>query len=113
MTERIRHSVECPKCHTRYLIGFSPYRNRSYLVSEGCGSSQEYTLYCSCRRPSVVSRWRLSEVSTCEVSNTAYRRGYGTIEEVVPVRHLATKAWRLDIARYLNLKPIEKDRRVR
>ena len=32
MTPRIRHCVECPKCHTRYLVGFSPYRNGSYLM---------------------------------------------------------------------------------
>jgi hypothetical protein len=29
---RVRHCVECPKCHTRYLPGFTPYRNGSYLI---------------------------------------------------------------------------------
>jgi len=31
MTRRIRHCIECPKCRTRYLVGYSPYRNGSYL----------------------------------------------------------------------------------
>jgi len=45
LSERIRHCVECPKCLTRHLIGFSPYGNRPYLVSEGCSfpESEKYT----------------------------------------------------------------------
>jgi len=38
MSIRIRRCLECPKCHTRYLLGFSPYSNGSYVVSVGAGS---------------------------------------------------------------------------
>ena len=55
MPHRIRHCVECPKCLTQYLVGFSPYSNGSYLVPSVVGSSEEYTLYCSCRKPYAVS----------------------------------------------------------
>ena len=85
MSPRIRHCVECPKCRTRYLIGFSPYRNGSFLVSCVAGSSEEYTLFCSCCRPAFHSRWNWSELKTCTVSNRAYDRGYGPPEEIVPV----------------------------
>ena len=84
---RIRHCVECPQCLTRYLIAFSPYRNWSYLVRTVVGSSEEYTLYCSCRRPLVVSRWGWSELKACKVPTTAHNRGYGTAEEIVEVNH--------------------------
>ena len=82
---RIRHCVECPKCLTRYLIAFSPYSNGTYLVPTVYGSSEEYTLYCSCSGPPAASRWRWSEMKTCEVSKGAYDRGYGTPEEILPV----------------------------
>jgi hypothetical protein len=82
---RIRHCVECPKCLTRYLIPFSPYRNGSYAIPIVEGSLEEYALYCSCRRGTVASLWRWSEMKTCEVSNAAYDRGYGTQEEIVPL----------------------------
>lgn len=83
MTTRIRHGVSCPHCQTRYLIGFSPYENGSYLVSTTEGSFEEYILYCSCREFPVPSRWMGDEIRTCEVSNPAYHRGYGSAEEVV------------------------------
>jgi hypothetical protein len=86
MSWRIRHCVECPRCLTRYLIGFSPYGNESYLVPNVCGLSEEYTLYCSCGGPSVTSRWIWGDVKTCAVSKVAYRRGYGTPEEVLTMR---------------------------
>jgi hypothetical protein len=85
---RIRHCVECPKCLTRYLIAFSPYRNGSYLVPAVYGSSEEYILYCSCRGLSVVSPWRWREPKACEVSHEAYDRGYGTPEEISPLTNL-------------------------
>ena len=44
---RVRHCVECPKCCTRYLPGFSPYRNGSYLMPLSYGLSAEWILYCS------------------------------------------------------------------
>ena len=83
MTTRIRHCVSCPHCHTRYLIGFSPYENGSYLASTTEGRFEEYVLYCSCREFPVPSRWTGNEIRTCEVSNSAYRRGYGSPDEVV------------------------------
>ncbi len=64
----LRHCVECPKCHTRYLIAFSPYCNGSHLQRTAGGFSEEYILYCSCGRPPVSSRWRWSEVMRCAVS---------------------------------------------
>ena len=86
MSWRIRHCVECPRCLTRYVIGFSPYGNQSYLVPNVGGASEEFTLYCSCGGPSVTSRWTWGDVKTCAVSKVAYRRGYGTPEEVSTMR---------------------------
>lgn len=92
MIPRIRHCIECPKCHTRYLVGFSPYRNGAYLVplsagfSEDAGLSGEWTLYCSCCRPPIPSRWTWSELSLYAVSNQAHNRGYGSPQEIVLVR---------------------------
>ena len=82
MTQRIRHCVFCTHCLTRYLIGFSPYGNGSYLESTVVGSLEEYILYCSCRQFPAPSRWRDSETRTCVVTNSAYCRGYGSPEEV-------------------------------
>jgi len=113
VSARIRHCVGCPKCLTLYLIAFSPYRNRSYLVPAVVGSSEEYTLHCYCSMPPVVSRWRWSQVKSCEVSKAAYGRGYGTPEEIVPVSNQQQNTWSFDITRYLNLKPMEKERKSR
>jgi hypothetical protein len=44
---RVRHYVECPKCLTRYLPGFSPYRSGSYLMPLAEGFADEWTLYCA------------------------------------------------------------------
>ncbi len=82
MADRLRHCVECPECCTRYLIGFSPYRNGSYLLSFVTDSSEEYKLLCSCRRPPVCSRWNWSEMKKYAVSNGAYARGYGQADEI-------------------------------
>jgi hypothetical protein len=82
MGYRIRHCVECPKCLTRYLLAFSPYRNGSFLVPTFTGSAEEYTLYCSCGTPAIASRWKSDEVKRCEVSKEAHHRGYGSQEEV-------------------------------
>jgi hypothetical protein len=84
MTSFLRHCVECPKCLTRYLIAFSPYCNGSYLLRTAAGFSEEYILYCSCGRPPASSRWRGNEVRRYAVSKTAYSRGFGTPEEIVP-----------------------------
>jgi hypothetical protein len=82
MSDRIRHCVECPRCRTWYIIAFNPYRNGSHLVPTVPGSSEEYTLYCSCVRPAFVSRWRWSDVPTCAVAKAAHDRGYGTPAEI-------------------------------
>src|SRR5215472_4303056 len=79
---RIRHCVECPKCFTRYIVSFSPYRNGSYLITTD-SSAEEYALHCSCSRASAMSRWR--EVKACAVSKKAYDRGYGRPDEITPV----------------------------
>jgi len=85
MPPHIRRCVECPQCLTRYLIGFSPYRNGAYLVSTEHGSAEEYTLYCACRRPVAPSRWRARDLKSYTVSKEAHDRGFGTCEEIAPV----------------------------
>ena len=85
LVPRIRHCVECPNCHILYLVSLSPYRNGSYLMPTMRGSSQEYALYCSCRRGSAARVWRWSEMKACEISKAAYDRGYGTRDEVVSI----------------------------
>ena len=89
MADRLRHCVECPECCTRYLIGFSPYRNGSCLLSFVTDSSEEYKLICSCRWPAVCSRWNWRDLKTCAVSNEAYARGYGRPEEIWLLRTAA------------------------
>jgi hypothetical protein len=84
MSHRIRHCVECPKCLTRYLVGYSPYRNGSYLVS-GAGNFEVYKLYCSCGRSAFSLRW--SELKRYVVSKPAHDRGYGPPEEIVDASH--------------------------
>jgi hypothetical protein len=81
----IRRCVQCSKCLTRYLIGFSPYRNGAYLVATAHGSSDEYTLYCSCCQPPAPAQWKWSEMKPCAVAKAAHERGYGSCEEIVPV----------------------------
>ena len=86
MAWRIRHCMECPKCRTRYLVGFSPYPNGSYLVPLVTGTSQEWTLYCSCGTPPSSSRWRAEEMKAYQVSSRAHGRGFGPPEEIVRLR---------------------------
>jgi hypothetical protein len=83
MPRRIRNCIECPKCRTRYLVGFSPYRNGSYLVPLVEGFCEEWTLYCSCGRPPTSSRWNWNELKMYAVSNQAHDRGYGPPGEIV------------------------------
>ncbi len=82
MTIRMRHCVECPKCHTRYLVGFSPYHNGSQLVPLGA-VLEEWILYCSCGRPATSSRWSSTELKIYAVSDQAHGRGYGPPKEIV------------------------------
>jgi len=53
-------------------------------VGEQCW--EEWTLYCSCGRPSVSSRWSYNELSSYFVSKQAHDRGYGSADEIVPLR---------------------------
>jgi hypothetical protein len=86
MSSRVRHCIECPKCFTRYLVGFSPYRNGSYLVPIAKGSWEGWTLYCSCGSPYRPSRWGSDELRPYEVSNIAHHRGFGPPDEIVALR---------------------------
>jgi hypothetical protein len=76
---RIRHCLECPTCRLRYVISLSPYKNGSRVIA-GKGGRDDYILYCACRRG--ASRWLEREVLLCDVSKTAYERGFGTREEI-------------------------------
>jgi hypothetical protein len=83
---RVRHCVECPKCHTRYLPGFTPYRNGSYLIPLTKGFPAEWTLYCSCGRPHTSTRWSWREFKSYSVTGQAHRRGYGSPEEILDLK---------------------------
>ena len=82
MSFRVRHCVECPKCKTRYLVGFSPYANGSHLVALSQSFQGEWTLYCSCANPPVRSYWRWSELEMYIVTRRAFNRGYGAPGEI-------------------------------
>jgi hypothetical protein len=82
MPMHIRRCAECPKCSTRYLIGFSPYSNGSYLVPTSRGSSDEYTLYCACCTPPASSQWRWNDMNAFAVAKAAHERGYGDCTEI-------------------------------
>jgi hypothetical protein len=86
LTRRFRHCVECPKCHARYVMGFSPYDNGSYLTASHQELTEEWVLYCSCAAPTVSSRWRYDELKFYAVSDSAYRHGYGSASEIVMAR---------------------------
>lgn len=83
MPYRVRYCVECLKCRTRYLLGFSPYGNGSYLTPLTTGFSDEWTLYCSCVTPPTSSRWSWRELKQYTVSHQAHDRGYGSPDEIM------------------------------
>ncbi len=85
MASRIRHCVECPKCRTRYLLGFSPYQNGSCLVPLAQRCWDAWMLYCACGTPPISSRWSCSELRMYAVSSQAHLRGYGPPDEIVSV----------------------------
>lgn len=85
MTRRIRHCVECPSCHTLYLASRSPYRNGSYIVPTGGAASEEFTLKCYCSGSHIAHSWKWLTPIPCEVSRTAHDRGYGSVDEVLPI----------------------------
>ena len=86
MSSRIRSCVECPKCHTRYLIGSSPYYNGSYIVSHPLPAADLLRLYCACGDSLSSYAFKFSELKMYSVSDWADRRGYGSPEEIVLVR---------------------------
>lgn len=86
MPPRIRHCVECPNCSTRYLVGFSPYGNGSYVMPAASESSDEYTLSCFCKKPPLCTRGRWTQLKAYSVTSSAYDRGYGTPREIVARR---------------------------
>ena len=86
MSRRIRHCIECPKCLTRYLVGFSPYPNGSYLEPVAEGSWQQWILHCSCRSPHSRSRWHCDDLKPYGVSASAHIRGYGSPREIVALQ---------------------------
>ena len=92
MTYRVRHCIECPKCRTRYLVGFSPYDNGSYLLPLIVGFAEEWTLYCSCGKPHVASRWCWDELNMYAVSHRAHERGYGSPDEIGMLRKKSRQA---------------------
>ena len=100
----VRHCVECPKCLTRFLIGFSPYRNGSCVVRNAPGSRAEYVLYCSCRTPFLPSPWQADEVKSYEVLKTAHDRGYGTPGEIVQTGCQLTMSY---AARHGGISPLD------
>ncbi len=79
---RLRHCIECPECRTRYLIGFSPYCNGSHLTLVWLESREECRLVCACCRPAACSQRGRRELEMYRVSYRAYKRGYGTPEEI-------------------------------
>jgi hypothetical protein len=83
MSRRIRHCVECWNCRTRYVIGFSPYRNRSHIVSQPWEGVDLLRLHCFCGNS---TGFTLGELKTYAVSPSAYLRGYGSTDEIVPVQ---------------------------
>jgi hypothetical protein len=86
MAPRLRRCIECPRCGTRYLIGFSPYGNGAYLISFITESSEEYRLFCPCVGLTLPSQWDWSELKTYAISNAAYAKGYGGPGEILPCR---------------------------
>ena len=49
----------------------------------------------------------------CEVSSTAYRRGYGTKEEISQINNQLRESPPFNVATYINLKPTKKEKNVR
>lgn len=52
-------------------------------MTTGAGCFEEYVLYCSCRRIPSPSRSKSSEIPTCKVMDSAYRRGFGSAQDVM------------------------------
>jgi hypothetical protein len=92
MPLRLRSCVECPRCHTRYIIGANPYRNGSYISGNLSEDSDVRNLYCCCTGRFGLLQFKLSELMTYSVSEWAYNRGYGSPDEIVLVDDKKRKA---------------------
>jgi hypothetical protein len=84
VTRRLRHCVECPSCHTRYIIGFSPYGNGSYLVANS-EDAELHMLFCSCSTERGSHPFKMSALKMYFVTHEAHERGYGSPDEIVLV----------------------------
>ena len=82
MSYRLHRCVECPKCHTRYIIGANPYGNGSYIVSHDTVESDLRRLFCTCRLPD-YHEFKLNEMKAYAASHSVYERGYGSPDEIV------------------------------
>jgi hypothetical protein len=82
MARRLRSCAECPRCGTRYLVGFSPYGNGAYLESFITRFSKEYLLFCPCLDPLTSPRCSPSYLKRYAISRSAYDRGYGDPSEI-------------------------------
>jgi len=83
MTLHLLSCVECPRCHTRYIVGASPYRNGSYIEAYSSGDANLCRLFCPCSDEPRYLPFKLSELKTYSISTWAYARGYGSREEIV------------------------------
>lgn len=86
MPYRLHRCVECPKCHTRYIIGANPYGNGSYIVSHPTGESDLRRLFCACRGPD-YQEFKIIELQAYAVPRDVYVRGYGSPDEIVLPGH--------------------------
>ena len=91
MSCRIRSCVECHNCHTRYIIGSSPYASGSYIMAHPLAAPDLLRLYCICGLPSSHA-FKFSELKMYAISGWAEKQGYGSPEEIVLVRGAAEKA---------------------
>jgi hypothetical protein len=82
MPYRLHRCVECPKCHTRYILGANPYGNGSYIVSHDTVESDLRRLFCTCRLPD-YHEFKLNEMKAYAAPHSVYERGYGSPDEIV------------------------------
>ena len=92
MSSRIRSCVECPNCHTRYLIGFSSHSNGSYIVSHPQRAAVMHRLYSTCSNSPSPYAFKFSKLKMYDISDWADRHACGSPEEIVLVRAATGKA---------------------
>jgi len=80
-----RNRRECGIPHAPWVAGWP-------LTENGLSG---WILYCSCGSPRASSKWQWSELKPYEVRGPAYRRGYGSPDEVWDVtRDKVDSNWR-------------------